>query len=938
MLRALISACGRTILFCLALSCAGTAFAGNDAFRWDPKVVRGELANGLSYYLVPLPDGAPHLTLQLLVRVGSLDERDDQSGVAHMVEHMVFHASRAHPEGLNTFMAAQGWSVGMHYNAQTNFERTLYTLQPERQAQKIEAALEVLAEIAGAAQMPDEAWARERPIILEEWRTKLGLTERMERQRRALLRAGSLYPQRPPIGSEASIRSQPASALRSFYADWYRPGNMALLIAGDFDPVALQARIEAHFGGLQAAALPARNPRNPELGSSLRIGRIQDAESGSSQVNWVYRFETDQRQNREGFRNRLIDRLAERAVRQAARQAAGALPAEVETLVSSRGELGGQVASLGFSSRVGLAAHGEGLRQILLLQERLRREGVDRKALEAEIAEIHRINERALEVHAKRDAAGWLQQLHDAVLDGRVLQDPQQKQADVRAIMAGLGAAEVEARVRQWLASPDRLLFMLAPGLSPLRLPEAAEVEALQKRLASEALPPPAAPLAPAQAAVSSVPEPASAGEIVAETRDEENAVVRWRLANGDEFVWLRQPGARLQFAASSGAGYRQAGAPAWQWQLAAQLATQADLPGQPAGSLNAWASAQKLTLNQSQSDARQSWNAAVPAERLDDLFRLFAARQQAHALDPQQLAASQRQLARQIARQPSSVSSRAARTLAELRFESEAGDATPGPEEIEALAGEPGQARIEALIRRLAVAPTRYFLAGEIAPETLRAAIERHLAGLPREAAAVPAKPLLQRSGEHARRLAIGIEPQGSVRAHGSQRMSWSPERAIGVGVLSRVVYRTLRSELREARSGIYRLNFSMTLDPASNRLNSELHFTADPARIDALWAHARRVLAGIGKGLDPRVLESEIQRMQAAEALRREDAAIRFNRLQLSFERWGDARYLASSRSLSEALEPARLQALAAELALTRDMASLILLPDAARGEGGQ
>jgi len=77
-----------------------SAATAAEAFRWDERVQRGQLDNGFTYYIVDGKTMGNTVSLQLVVRAGSLDERDDQSGVAHMVEHMVFKASAAHPEGV----------------------------------------------------------------------------------------------------------------------------------------------------------------------------------------------------------------------------------------------------------------------------------------------------------------------------------------------------------------------------------------------------------------------------------------------------------------------------------------------------------------------------------------------------------------------------------------------------------------------------------------------------------------------------------------------------------------------------------------------------------------------------------------------------------------------------------------------------------------------
>lgn len=926
---------------CCSLVLAIPLLAGAaEPFVWDARVERGELANGLRYYIQPTratsatPPADARVAMQLLVRVGSLDERADQSGVAHMVEHMVFHASQRYPEGLRQHMESLGWRVGSHYNAQTNFERTLYMLSPEARPERLEAALDVLAEIAGHARIPAAGLDAERQIILEEWRTKLGVRERMERQRRELLRAGSLYPERPTIGSEASIRSQPAEALRAFYGDWYRPGNMALIVVGEVDPAALRAAIEARFASLEAAPLPPRNPADPRLQEGLRIARMQDAESGSSQVGWLNRFAgADKRQDSEGLRQRIVDRIAERSMRRLVKRQADALPAGVESLGISKGELGASVESLGFASNVGIDGHRAGLRQILLAQERVRRDGLDPADIAAEIEEVRRLNEKGPAQQAARDASTWLQLLSEAVQDGRVLQDPQQKQAQIRAILAALSPAEVDARARRWLAAGDRLLFMMAPGLSRLTLPTAAEVLAEQAAIAREALP--ALPVKqdkPAPAA--QLPEVSSAGRIVAE-QDLGHGVLSWTLANGDRVVWQALPGEeKLRFVAQSRAGRRLPGAPSWQWQMAAQLGAGADLAAQQEGELARWQAAHGLRLESDQDERRFVWSATLPPASLESLLQLYAARQTRTLLSAGALKAASEQLLRQNARRTDSVGERQAREMSLLRFGDTPLDGLPDETSLRALQSEAGLRMVQERWQRLVAQPVSYFIAGDLDAARVRELVEAHLAGLPRTAAPQASQALLQAPGHRERTLAISPEPQASLNAIGSQPMHWSPERAIATAVLQRVIHRRLRTELREKESGIYRLRFELSLDPRSGRLASTLFFTAAPERLDALWGAARRVLERLPQQLDAAALSEEIARMRKEEGARRDDAATRFQRLQLSLEQYGDARYLDTSAGLAASLTVESLRALAAEMALTRDMAVLRTLPRAPAG----
>jgi zinc protease len=906
-----------------------SAATAAEAFRWDERVQRGQLDNGFTYYIVDGKNLGNTVSLQLLVRVGSLDERDDQSGVAHMVEHMVFKASAGHPEGVGKYMESQGWRIGKHYNAQTNFDRTLYQLMADKNPAKLDAGVDVLAQIAGAAQMPADALDSERQVILEEWRGKLGVRERMDRQRRAMLREGSLYPQRPTIGTEESIRTQPAASLRKFYSDWYRPGNMALIIVGDVDAAALRPRIAAAFGGLTPAALPARNPADPRLTDQLRITRLQDSESGTSQVGWVTRFAVDKRQDDDGLRARLVDRIAECSLKALVREAAVGLPTGVTSLTSSKGELGEATASLGFSSSVAVGSHEAGMQQIFLLRERVRRDGVREAAVLAEIAEVRRLNDKGPAQQAAHDFAGWSQMVGEAVQAERVLQDPQQKQAQIRRIVDSITVSEVNARVRLWIDAPDRALFMLAPGLSPLTLPTVAQVTGAQQALTQQPLPALVKPKQEQVAEAAIMPEFDSSGVI---TRQDYlgNGVQRWTLANGDVLVWRHVPDDTvMRVVAQSGAGYRLPGAPAWQWQLAAQLGQGADLDGQSDGELNRWAAAHQVKLAQQQTETHLNYSAQVPAAQLDDLLRLYAARQMHSDLTSTALNGAREQLARQTARRPNSAGDNAARAMSKLRFGELPQDAFPDAAALDQLATPAGLQTVRQQWQQLSAQPVTYFVSGPETPAAVRALVERHLAGIPRAAAASPAAPaLVQRGGYHERRLEIGIEPQGSVRVQGSQALTWSPERAMRTAIVSRLVYRQLRHELREKEAGIYRLTYKLTLDQ-QNRLVSELSFTAAPERLDSLWASARKVLDTAPMRLDSAMLDEEIRQMRSDESKRKLDHTAQFNRLQLSYNQYGDARYLKDSQQLAAGLSAESVRALASEFRLGQELVVVKVLP---------
>lgn len=452
----------------------------------------------------------------------------------------------------------------------------------------------------------------------------------------------------------------------------------------------------------------------------------------------------------------------------------------------------------------------------------------------------------------------------------------------------------------------------------------------MQAELAARPLPALVAAKADAPAPpAAGMPDIATSGAIT-RLDDLGNGVQRWTLSNGDVLIWKHAPqDTHTRFVAQSGAGYRLPGAPAWQWQLAAQLGQNADLSDQPEGELRRWAAERKLNLSQQHSETHLSYSAQVPPAQLQDLLHLYAARQTESAIQLTALTSASRQLQRQSARRPDSVSERMAAEMSRLRYGDLPRDGYPDAPALRALMTPAGLQTTRQQWQQLSRQPATYFISGPSDVAQVRALATRYLAGIPRQTAGQDAPPLLQRPGYHEIRLAIGIEPQGSLRAIGSQALPWTPERAMRTAILSRIVYRQLRHELREKEAGIYRLNYKLTLETGRNRLASELSFTAAPERLDALWNTARRVLERLPEQLEEAMLTEEIQQMRSDEAKRANDATALFSRLQLSYAQFGDARYLTDSKQLTATLTPDSIRQLAREFRLADDLAVVKVLP---------
>ena len=229
------------------------ATAGLDApLPVDAAVREGRLPNGLRYFLRQNGRPAKRVSMRLAVNVGSIYEDADQRGLAHFLEHMAFNGSTHFKPGeLVAFLESIGARFGPHVNASTNFDETIYMLDvPTDREGYVDKGLLALRDFAGGASLTAEEIDKERGVVIEEWRGRLGAGSRTTDQQLPLLFVGSRYADRLPIGLPEVLRTFPHERLRDFYRTWYRADRMAVVVSGDLPLDESERLVRARFGDM----------------------------------------------------------------------------------------------------------------------------------------------------------------------------------------------------------------------------------------------------------------------------------------------------------------------------------------------------------------------------------------------------------------------------------------------------------------------------------------------------------------------------------------------------------------------------------------------------------------------------------------------------------------------------------------------------------------
>ena len=236
----------KIIFFILFLTLSIVAFANR--LKESDRLISGKLENGIHYYIYKNSKPEDKAMLNLIVKTGSLMEEDNEQGIAHFMEHMAFNGTTKFEKNeMIKYLQSIGLSFGGDLNAYTSFDRTVYKLLVPTTPKELEDGVEVLREWASEATLNPQEIESEKKVVIEEWRLRQGLAQRLGDVQKKALFEGSRYYDRFPIGLPEIINGATPELVRGFYKKWYQPENISIVAVGDFDTNQVENYIHKYF-------------------------------------------------------------------------------------------------------------------------------------------------------------------------------------------------------------------------------------------------------------------------------------------------------------------------------------------------------------------------------------------------------------------------------------------------------------------------------------------------------------------------------------------------------------------------------------------------------------------------------------------------------------------------------------------------------------------
>ncbi len=516
--------------------------AGDDALRaplpLDPAIRTGTLPNGLTYFIRQNPRPANRVLLRLAVRAGSIDEADDQRGLAHMLEHMAFNGT-AHfkPGELVGYLESIGARFGPHVNAYTGFDETVYMLNvPTERQGALARGFEALGDFAGGLTLDPAEIDKERGVVIEEWRGRLGASTRMQAPQLAgLFGPSSRYTERVPIGTPETLRTFPAQRLRDFYRDYYRADRMAVIVVGDLDAAAAEQRVRETFG-----SLPARPPLERTVypippHQDARYVFTSDPEAQGSSVSVLRKRPIERLRTAGDYRRSLVRSLMHQMVNERLGEIARRGDAPFLRASSGDETLGRTVEGVTVSARVNDGGIQKGLAALGQEIARVRQFGFGEGELDRARRDMLASYERSFNERNTVESDGLAAELLRHYLSGEAAPGIERELALARQFLSTITTAEVATMARELFGDDNQVVLASAPqkpGLSAvtdadlrtaLRTGLAASVTAWRDETAGREL----------------MARPATPGTVRARREIPEIGVTVLTLSNGVE-VWLK--------------------------------------------------------------------------------------------------------------------------------------------------------------------------------------------------------------------------------------------------------------------------------------------------------------------------------------------------------------------------------------------------------------
>lgn len=523
--------------------------------KQDPKLIKGKLPNGFTYYIYPNNNPEKHAVLRLMVNAGSLQEDKDQQGLAHFVEHMAFNGTKNYSKNeVISFLESKGVKFGADLNAHTSFDETVYKIAINTEKpENIEKAIDIMADWAFDVTFDSLEIEKERGVVIEEWRSKQGADNRLRDQYMPVLFHNSRYTERMPIGKVDILKHFSRQRIVDFYKKWYRPDLMGIVVVTDTDPKLVEQYIRKQFGGHRAASTAKRQYYSLPVHADTLVSIATDKEATATELSFFTKMPSlvnisTEKSFQEYLKRIFLNNLSKARFARISQLEndfkSGSL--SVSNIILKNGILGGGVSL--YSDQIDAGING-----YLFEVERIFRFGYTKTEIEKLKKEYLQQLQKAVD-NNKAQSSTFADLAQEDFYEGNTMLAREEKFRLVKKMLPQIDSAQLLSYLRGLRKKGNTVLMLTAPDTEKAQLPSEAKLRRMLSGSTSTVV------TAWSDAVV--VPEKLLAiepvsGKIISENEYKEVGVTEWKLSNGIT-VYLKRASEQKQNIMLS--GFREGG------------------------------------------------------------------------------------------------------------------------------------------------------------------------------------------------------------------------------------------------------------------------------------------------------------------------------------------------------------------------------------------
>ena len=896
---------------------------------FDSSVEVGKLENGLSYYIAENTNPESRVYVRLVVNAGSMNEDDDQRGVAHIVEHMAFNGTKHYPgNDVIKVLEEAGMKFGVDINAFTDFENTVYTLNlPSNDPETLELVMDILSDWASNVTMLKGDLDAERGIVLEEWRARLGPMLRLGDKKSAIEMAGSRYVTRDPIGDPQTIQNVSKYRVADFYNRWYRPDNMSVVVVGDVQTEQVKQLITQKMGDANApgSELEKIDYSIPLVdGWRSEVVSEEGYSSPSVEVSFFSTFEPDLSYAR--YQQDLAHQIATRLLNVRLQRWEQDEDNVVNAANFYSSNVGRETTQAVFSLQLVEGEYQQATQGLFQFVAQLAQQGFSEAEVNGEISRLQGVIERGQDKkNYSIDLAG---DLMVAAASGQILVSNDQAYELNKYFLDRITLQQVNEAFLDIIEPKSRLVLLTQPTdkRKPKLASEWVESE-WQMSMRTKQQP----WVVDDSNAVLPMVDP-KPGTIKQEKKWAEHRITEYRLSNGSKLVYRHSdsnPG-QVHFKALTEGGLRSIPQSDYQaLRTAVSLVDDTGVGEVSQADIQTIFRGNPVVMSTLVGDYQQGFSGWAKTDSFEKMLKLFHLKLASSPVSEKSLKEYQVEMEQRLNGSQFDGADRFVRKVSELRF--------PGIPTVYSDNGEQAPSytteKLSDVYQTYIAGKTdyTYFVVGDISANELEQLAARYLSSIevkePKRTFydVKASSPMIRYS------TADSKEPRAEVEIYLTQDSQWRPDNAYYLELSGELVQEQLRLKLREQASGVYGVASWFWQDVHSPQAEGRILFTCAPERVDELISLTHSVLSSVAKqGADEQVLENKlVQRDDQIDRYLRSDLGM-LNAMEQSYLLTDSPRLIQFQRRANSEGNKAKVDAIMRQFLSEAERFEAVLLPE--------